>query len=59
MPPAIGDFISREVYAGQLASWDSHPVSSSSCVQFLDAHGVEEPDRFSFKVCAKIGSKLQ
>ncbi|KAL5525953.1 hypothetical protein ACEPAG_7291 [Sanghuangporus baumii] len=49
MPSAIGNFISREVYENQLISWDGHPVSTSLCVQFLNVHGMEEPDRLSFK----------
>ncbi|KAL5485828.1 hypothetical protein ACEPAI_6870 [Sanghuangporus weigelae] len=49
MPSTIGNFISKEVYQSQLISWDEHPVSTSLCVQFLDVHGMEEPDRFSFK----------
>ncbi|KAL5526744.1 hypothetical protein ACEPAF_8469 [Sanghuangporus sanghuang] len=49
MPSAIGDFISREIYASQLISWDGHSVSTPLCVQFLDVHGMEKPDGFSFK----------
>ncbi|KAL5503959.1 hypothetical protein ACEPAH_8031 [Sanghuangporus vaninii] len=49
MPPPIGNFISREVYASQLISWDGHPVSTPLCVQFLNVYGMEEPDGFSFK----------
>ncbi|PAV16516.1 atp-dependent helicase nam7 [Pyrrhoderma noxium] len=44
MPPAIGDFLSKNVYSGLLNSWEGHPVQKddSLCVQFVDVKDSKE-----------------
>jgi hypothetical protein len=50
MPKPLGDFISKEVYGGQLLS--EHPIAEFSCISFIDvSKGEEEPGGHSWKVC--------
>ena len=44
MPPAIGDFLSKNVYSGLLNSWEGHPVQKDDplCVQFVDVKDSKE-----------------
>jgi superfamily I DNA and/or RNA helicase len=42
MPPAIGNFISKNIYAGHLLSNPEHPVLSNTCCRFVEVAGGEE-----------------
>jgi hypothetical protein len=42
MPPAIGQFISNNVYDGKLLSNPQHTVRSNTCCRFVEIIGGEE-----------------
>ena len=45
MPPQIGDFISQQVYNGELKSHPGHPTKSRTIAcRFVDIDGVEQLD---------------
>ena len=45
MPPQIGDFISQQVYNGELKSNPDHPTKSKTIAcRFVDISGAEQPD---------------
>ena len=45
MPPQIGDFISQQVYSGELKSNPGHPIKSRTIAcRFVDIGGAEQLD---------------
>jgi hypothetical protein len=55
MPPQIGDFISQQVYDGQLRSYSGHVVPSGviAC-RFVDVNGSEQLDEDGKSICVSV-----